>query len=168
MTAKDIQTAILSHYFQHDHIYACTNFEGCGYAEMDVLTISRAGLVHEFEVKISKADFQADFAKHFKHMNLQHGIKKATLPNRFYYCCPRGMIRPDEVPAYAGLMYFGYVGGEIEFAIIKKAPLLHNERATAQLINRICQTLSTRLALNCSLMTYRRNKRKLKALAQHD
>lgn len=51
-------------------------------------------------------------------------------PNFFYYAVPDGMIKPDEVPEYAGLIYikqecqFSYQS----FAIVKKAPQLHKTK----------------------------------------
>lgn len=51
-------------------------------------------------------------------------------PNFFYYAVPEGMIKPDEVPEYAGLIYikqecqFSYQS----FSIVKKAPQLHKTK----------------------------------------
>jgi hypothetical protein len=44
-----------------------------------------------------------------------------SLPNCFYYCCPRNLIKLEEIPAYAGLLY--YEGSHIY--LMKKAPFLH-------------------------------------------
>lgn len=49
-------------------------------------------------------------------------IKEARIPNRFYYACPFGLIAPDEIPDYAGLLYANDLGRITE---IKNAPLLH-------------------------------------------
>lgn len=43
-------------------------------------------------------------------------------PNSLYYACPDGLIKPDEVPKYAGLVY---VQNEHTAAIVKKAPYMH-------------------------------------------
>lgn len=42
-------------------------------------------------------------------------------PNKFFYVVPEGLIGEDEVPEYAGLMYYG----QKEF--IKKPPFIHKE-----------------------------------------
>lgn len=51
-------------------------------------------------------------------------------PNYFYYAVPEGLIQPEEVPPYAGLVYimkeYRYVAQS--FCIVKKAPQLHKEK----------------------------------------
>lgn len=47
-------------------------------------------------------------------------------PNFFYYAVPEGMIRPDEVPEYAGLVYVPETLGSLR--IVRKAPQLHKEK----------------------------------------
>lgn len=46
------------------------------------------------------------------------------LPNKFFYACPEGLIKPDEVPAYAGLIYTMPVLS----TIVKQAPFLHKNK----------------------------------------
>ncbi len=43
-------------------------------------------------------------------------------PNSLYYACPDGLIKSDEVPKYAGLVY---VQNENHAVIVKKAPYIH-------------------------------------------
>lgn len=115
--------------------------------ESDFLSITRTGYVHEYEIKISKSDFKADFKKVEKHQVLQHGyyIRKRTIcvrgtasgkmrypiiekqiickrPNYFWYVCPPNLILKEDIPAYAGLMY--------NTTPIVKAPLLHKTSVT--------------------------------------
>jgi hypothetical protein len=58
-------------------------------------------------------------------------IKGRKMPNYFYYAVPEGMIQPEEVPPYAGLVWmakeYRYCGGII---IKKKAPMLHKTKYT--------------------------------------
>ncbi len=56
--------------------------------------------------------------------NIQFNNPLLLLPNRFYYACPEGLIFADEVPNYAGLLY--YRGNFLHE--VKKAPLLHREK----------------------------------------
>ena len=94
--------------------------------------------IYEVEVKISRSDFFADFKKGDKHTHLYSAMKQKTYggigvnyhketPNRFYYCCPDGMITPEELPEYAGLIYFIERGEETSYNVreIKKAPFIH-------------------------------------------
>jgi len=47
------------------------------------------------------------------------------LPNKFFYACPEGLIKPEEVPAYAGLIYTKPIYGSY---IVKPAPFLHKNK----------------------------------------
>lgn len=44
-------------------------------------------------------------------------------PNKFYYCCPEGMIKVEEVPSYAGLLYIRKDYNEVYQ--VKPAPFIH-------------------------------------------
>lgn len=83
-----------------------------GHWEADVLRIRRSGLVYEYEIKTSRADYFNDFKKEFgnyhisagnKHNHLQGGQRKC---NRFFFVVPSGLIKEEEVPDYAGLIYY--------------------------------------------------------------
>lgn len=51
-----------------------------------------------FEVKVSRADFLQEIKKEkFK--------KSFPFADKFYYACPEGMIKPEEVPSGCGLYY---------------------------------------------------------------
>jgi len=118
--------------------------------ESDFFVQKENGYCYEFEVKISRSDFFSDKKKVSKHLILATGkyqhanitinknctsredrwlteyIEKehATRPNKFYYVVPEGMIKPDEVPVYAGLMYF--TGFDI--VTVKEAPFIHKNK----------------------------------------
>lgn len=47
-------------------------------------------------------------------------LEKIATPHCFYYACPEGLIRPEEVPPYAGLIYHTHCA-----TLVKKAPYLH-------------------------------------------
>jgi len=94
--------------------------------ESDFFCVTKSGYTIEVEVKISRADFKADAQKTQKHFLMRNAEKelvtmpgsqlndhycyvhfvKPFAPNKFYYCCPEDMIKPEEVPGYAGLLYF--------------------------------------------------------------
>lgn len=46
-------------------------------------------------------------------------------PNKFWYCCPTGVIPVNEVPEYAGLYY---ISDNMRMTVIKKAPFIHKEK----------------------------------------
>ena len=119
--------------------------------ESDKLIETRSGLIYEFEIKISKADFKNDFKnKEDKHKVLKSPqyaqlfeeyfpIRTDKKPNYFYYAVPEGMITADEVPEYAGLIYILPEGAMSDmngkyvfnrFYIVKNAPKLHSNKYT--------------------------------------
>ena len=143
--------------------------------ESDKLLWTKAGYIYEFEIKISRSDFKADFkrkiAKHLilasavsleigqpqmsdlfdnylKQRKKKYGkflsdedirrefeqignIQDKRMPNYFYYAVPEGLIQPEEVPPYAGLLWltkeYQYGGGIIRE---KQAPCLHKTKYT--------------------------------------
>lgn len=175
ITSKDIQGFILKHWLLEHHCrYVCSNFSGAYYPrEMDAIVINPSGYVTEFEIKVSRSDFFADFKKEHKHecyknRGLVEGdldSLKTKIPNKFYYAVPKGLVKPEEVPEYAGLMYFTkfqlkeHPGKEfIEFTYEKKAPFIHKQKADDLVIMKIANILSARFILGCSLMTYQNKK----------
>ena len=45
-------------------------------------------------------------------------------PNKFYYCVPKDLIKVEEIPEYAGLMY----ADEYRITVIKEPKFLHKEK----------------------------------------
>lgn len=59
-----------------------------------------------------------------------HLIESHKKPNYFYYAVPEGLIQPEEVPEYAGLIYIlkEYRYECQSYVIVKKAPCLHKQK----------------------------------------
>lgn len=89
--------------------------------ESDVIILTKSGYWYEIEIKISRADFRNDQKHKSQKLNLMADEGTLNKPNYFYYAVPEGMISPDEVPPFAGLIYMRRSHPEI----IKKAPILH-------------------------------------------
>lgn len=103
--------------------------------ESDFFCVNRQGYSFEFEVKISRSDFKADFTKK-RHSIIKNGgytrrwtqggiehsqfVEHKFIPNRLYYAVPDGMISADELPDYAGLIYVNS-----HATVIKRAPFIH-------------------------------------------
>lgn len=137
--------------------------------ESDKLIWTKAGLIYEFEIKISRADYKADFKhKPEKHLLLNsllpdnkskyiegelfNQLKKkqqkkfprisladthlkyryppdTPTPNYFYYAVPEGMLEPEEIPPYAGLIYIAEEKGVgTGVYIVREAPKLHKTK----------------------------------------
>jgi hypothetical protein len=94
--------------------------------ESDYLAITRSDIVYECEIKISRQDFLNDSKKKNKHLIIEGNVNGILYdydrPNYFYYAVPDGLIKVDEVPDYAGLIYAnpGYIN------VVKPAPKQHN------------------------------------------
>jgi hypothetical protein len=127
--------------------------------ETDFLVVQKSGYCYEIEIKISRSDFLNDFKKKNKHLILNEGVymkkkyryhadqvtkKKISeqyysptewkfRPNKFYYCVPEGLIKAEEVPDYAGLMYVCSYG---VVTTIKEAKFLHKEKI--ELTKKLC------------------------------
>jgi len=110
--------------------------------ESDVFNVSKSMIISEYEIKVSRNDFFADFNKKEKHKTLEDlwtkGIMNQEVPNHFYYCVPEGLIQADEVPEYSGLIY---CISPLWFKVIKKAPKLHSEKMNNDLWETIAMKL---------------------------
>lgn len=62
---------------------------------------------------------------HLESQKENYRIDRQPKPNYFYYAVPEGLILPDEVPEYAGLVYVNERG---QIKIPKKAPCLHKDK----------------------------------------
>jgi hypothetical protein len=122
--------------------------------ESDFFIQKRNGYSYEFEVKINRADFFNDKKKITKHLILSEGkyttehrswkineqtkkpeVKETILtehlynfrPNKFFYVVPKDLIKVDEIPKYAGLIYFSETTYP-KLKIIKQAPFIHKNK----------------------------------------
>lgn len=93
-----------------------------------MVAATKVGLLIEYEIKISRGDFRADLKK-FRHRWLDSNTVEYQIgcrgPAYFYYVVPRDLVRVDEIPKHAGLIYCHPV-----FQIIKPAPRLHSTKIT--------------------------------------
>lgn len=97
--------------------------------ESDLISVTEAGLVHEFEIKTSQSDFNRDFRdKSFKHEVLEEGAptEDKCTPNYFWFAMPRPLCKNVEVPEYAGKICVGSSGADVQ----KKAPRRHSDHIT--------------------------------------
>lgn len=115
-----------------------------GSNECDLFRITHSDFVFEYEIKVSRADFFADFKKEGrdckKHEALQKGIGD-NCPNRFFYVVPHDLVSVNEVPKYAGLLYYT---GSRWFDLKKNAPLIHKRKVSFEIYRDVCRTLSSR------------------------
>ena len=74
--------------------------------ESDVLAFNDKGQIMEVCVITDPSALTVDLGKH-KHSDFRcRFMTERRLPTKFYYACPWEAIREDQVPDYAGLIYF--------------------------------------------------------------
>lgn len=144
-----IQQSVCKYIALKGHEAICENF---GYNwEMDVASLSKSGMLHEYEVKISRSDFLADKIRKqtkFDHYEIRN---ERTCPNYFFYVCPENLIQPKEIPVWAGLYY--YSDGEIR--MIKNAKRLHKCPVdTERILRKMLRLNVQRKYLGGSMLTY--------------
>ena len=108
--SKKIEKALAMNLYEKGHSPISTHVTGCGLAECDVISISKADFIYEYEVKISKSDFKADFKKKkHKLMTERKSVNESKnfyfIANYFYFVVPENLISIDDIPEYAGLIY---------------------------------------------------------------
>jgi len=174
MKTNEIADAIINSMVERSFYAFGTSIEGAGIHEADVLGITRTGYIYEYEIKVSRSDFKADFNKKHKHLNLhnrtalkvydtyENGKKTGEqttlikIPNRFYFACIEGLIKSEDIPDYAGLIWINKFK---TITVIKNAPLLHRNKANIHLYKRIANILSQRMIYGCSYYTYLQKKK---------
>lgn len=117
--------------------------------ESDLLMISKTGFATEYEVKLSVQDFKRDVDKKGNWKNGVQISKYASLyrglgPNRFFYVFPNGLIHPDQVPEWAGIIeIISYRYGEkdqyeyISPSITRQPKWLHKNKVDQSLIQKV-------------------------------
>lgn len=157
IASKNIEASLAMHLYEKQHSPITTHFTGYGLSECDVISISKSNFIYEHEVKISRSDFKADFKKEkHKLMTERKSVTERLIkennkmikdvwyftPNYFYFVVPKDLITVEEIPEYAGLIY---VSEDLSFKIIKKAPLMHREKATSNFIRQLSHNLTCKL-----------------------
>lgn len=168
LTESLVQVSLFRHLDRKRHKWICPNVTLFLAHQVDLCSATKAGMLHEYEIKLSRSDFRKDaaskpdkFAAMEACLRGESTIRRASVwnpknfyelnargPNFFSYVCPEGMIRVDEVPAYAGVMFFDpeHLRRRLPiFAIAKKPTKLHGEPMTAE----TRATISTALMYRC-------------------
>lgn len=150
--------------------------------ESDVASMTKSRIGHEFEVKVSRADWLAELrkiasaesnAKRSRAVRLRQAkaiasaLKSAwqrgesrcgddfnytqdPTPNHFWIVTVPGIVKPDEIPEYAGLMEvepyrFGpYKAHGLRLNQIKAAPKLHTLKMTDRQVVAMARGVSLR------------------------
>lgn len=114
--------------------------------ESDLISVTGSGLIHEFEIKITRADFKADAKKskmrYFngddppdRHRYLFGRPKSELRPNYFHYVTPPDLIADLDRPGFAGMIEAQYCPPDPRLyhgtvSIVADAPRLHKDKIT--------------------------------------
>lgn len=134
MNEKNVQAILAKWLIENKVELFTTNITAVFAFECDILALSKAGISTEYEIKMSRSDFFADFKKGKsysgidKHFMLQTGERNSGFgwqrtPNRFYFVVPKGLVTDEEVPEYCGWIEILPHG---EVMVRRKAKMLHN------------------------------------------
>lgn len=119
--------------------------------ECDLLGVTRAGYVYEWEIKLDRTDFRREFEKKREKHAVLSGARYTTrlTPKRFWFVCPAHVI--ECVPCYAGLIWVtrkiprGWVTPITKFTEVVVAPRLPSRKATPHEIALLLSKASSRL-----------------------
>jgi hypothetical protein len=169
MKTNEIVHQIILYLSKNQFPIFLTTFAGAGFSEADVFGIRKNGYMYEFEIKRSRSDFFNDFKnKTYKHKLLQEGkavsihdewergqrtggtYEVISIPNKFFFVCENGLISPDEVPEYAGLIYVDFSGLDYK----KNAKFIHKNKANAMIYKRVANILSQRMVYGNSYASF--------------
>ena len=118
--------------------------------EMDVCAVTSSDYLVEYEIKVSRQDFRADFKKAKGKLNkhawlsgVQKGNKwqESKRPNRFYFVTPKGLVGSGEIPSHCGHLEVSSAG----ITVVKKAPLLHSNKVKPELILKVARNSCIKL-----------------------
>ena len=113
------------------------NFSPASWWECDLLLLRKTLLTHEFEIKLTVADYRKDFIKADstgivqKHELLR--TKHERCPNRFSFVRPATVRSKIVLPDYAGIVLAEWRNGRVVLTTERNAPLLHSTRSAAKL-----------------------------------
>jgi hypothetical protein len=82
--------------------------------------------LHKSSIITQKTSLKAFGLINGKQTQLYSGVSflrpQLKIPNKFYYACPEGLLKAEDVPEYAGLLFISKRGVVTK---IKEAPFLH-------------------------------------------
>ena len=145
MTAKEIQKLLINDIADNNNYlgFVPNNMSVFDGYECDLLAVRKSLLLEEYEIKISKSDFKADFKKKRYKQTKHEEYLNQKLASRLYYVVPEGLITIDDIPEFAGLVYIlNDVNNLYRVRYIKVAKLLHKKKATDKQLILMLRSLS--------------------------
>jgi len=129
--------------------------------EQDFLQVTTSGYVHEFEIKLTRADFKADFKKTSWGKWKKHELLSGTveppwrmtnerdgilLPRMFWFVAPTGLLFAEDTPEHAGLLEFDGEKRYDPFTVAKRGrPIKGARKLTAKECRRFSRSMGIRM-----------------------
>ena len=140
MNSEDITQALANYCLRERNAALCTaNIFAYYPNECDVLAIWDSGFATDYEIKVSRSDFKADFKK-AKHRKMERN--QVAGANQFYFVVPADLVTKEEVPDYAGLIYVSEGRqGILHLTTIKRAPKRHKQKVSEKVVRRMARSI---------------------------
>lgn len=145
VTERTVQAALMRYVMdEKHHQLAVPNSTAIFRWEADLVSATVAGLMHEFEIKLTPSDYRRDFEKQWKHSVLRRPIRGLAPCYFWYVTC--GFEIPD-LPPYAGwLEYDPELNYPASRIVVKaEAPRLDGRRLAVDDYRTFSRLLSYRL-----------------------
>lgn len=130
MPEADCQNALYRWCDHKRHRHIVPNVTVFGW-ESDLVSVTKAGLICEYEIKCSRSDFLQD-KKKYRHRHFTEGLQAKYpghhVPAYFFYALTRDVkYEEPEIPEYAGLLI---IHSAALVTLAKPAPRLHKRGMT--------------------------------------
>ena len=124
MKEQDIQNLLYSEFCEEkNHIMTVPNCKAVApRGESDLLSVTKALFVHEFEIKRTSTDFLREFESKSRKHEVLDNAKMDGIPNYFWFAAPESVV--EDLPEYAGHITVGKRGIDV----VRDAPRLHNDK----------------------------------------
>ena len=137
----DIQNLLYKH-LQYDKQHQCIYPNNCGLFgwEADMISATKAGFVNEYEIKISKADFRADFKKPKHKSFLKENVRHKHYPAYFWYVTYGFEVTDEMIPSYAGhieIVHHRVRKNQLMLDVKKKAPKINDYKLNDKRRNKL-------------------------------
>lgn len=152
MNERQIQILLMQEYLNRNHKAAIPNSNMLLLDEADLITVTRSGLVHEFEIKISVSDYNREFKNKARKHNRLSG-KALTWgryytqrsPNYFWFVTHGFEIEPPHYAGWISVEKYSHFSNSQRLVWKKQAPRLHKDKWDDTQVANIARLLSFRL-----------------------
>lgn len=150
MNEANMQTILMSRSLaEKKHELVLPNSRTIFHWEADLLSVTKAGFIHEYEIKLTLSDYNRDKKKQYKHWTLKN-LGTGKTPNYFWYVTYNVSLEVEDIPEYAGWIEVSdstnkWLERPYECQVYKPAPRLHNIKISAKTKDKWARLMSHRM-----------------------